>query len=254
MKRIFPPSFYNPLTLAGAAVAFTSFGLVVFLVVLDLLAGEQKPYMGILTYVLFPAVLLGGLALVAIGIWRVHRREKRGLPAEMQLPRIDLNNPHQRAAFFWFSIVTIMLLVFSAFGSYKAYEYTDSDAFCGEMCHKVMHPEYTAYQDSPHARVGCVKCHIGPGAGPFVQSKEHIRSIQCCSTNIRVRSQRRSKTCDLHRKRVNNVTGRATSSARSVRPSRTTFRTNRTRSGRLTCSCVWAEEALSGVRTESIIA
>lgn len=171
MKRIFPPSFYNPLTLTGAAIACISFGLIVFLVVLDLLAGEQKPYMGILTYVFLPTILLGGLGLVAIGIWRVHRREKRGLPAEMQLPRIDLNNPHQRAAFFWFSIITIMLLVFSAFGSYKAYEYTDSDAFCGEMCHKVMHPEYTAYQDSPHARVGCVKCHIGSGAGPFVQSK-----------------------------------------------------------------------------------
>jgi hypothetical protein len=34
-----------------------------------------------------------------------------------------------------------------------------------------MEPEYTAYQYSPHARVGCVKCHIGPGADWFVRSK-----------------------------------------------------------------------------------
>jgi hypothetical protein len=34
-----------------------------------------------------------------------------------------------------------------------------------------MQPEFTAYQNSPHARVNCVECHIGPGAGWFVKSK-----------------------------------------------------------------------------------
>ena len=34
-----------------------------------------------------------------------------------------------------------------------------------------MLPEYTAYQNSPHARVDCVKCHIGPGANWYVKSK-----------------------------------------------------------------------------------
>jgi hypothetical protein len=34
-----------------------------------------------------------------------------------------------------------------------------------------MDPEYTAYQRSPHARVACVECHIGPGAPWFVRSK-----------------------------------------------------------------------------------
>ena len=28
-----------------------------------------------------------------------------------------------------------------------------------------------AYQNSPHSRVECVQCHIGPGAGWFVKSK-----------------------------------------------------------------------------------
>jgi hypothetical protein len=65
----------------------------------------------------------------------------------------------------------VILLVLSAFGSFQAYEHTDSDKFCGQTCHQVMEAEYTAYQYSPHARVGCVKCHIGPGAGWFVRSK-----------------------------------------------------------------------------------
>ena len=82
-----------------------------------------------------------------------------------------MNNARHRRALVIVSVGTILLLLFSAFGSYQAYEKTDSDQFCGETCHKVMEPEYTAYQYSPHARVGCVKCHIGPGADWFVRSK-----------------------------------------------------------------------------------
>jgi hypothetical protein len=171
MKRFFPPAFYNMRTLIGAAIASISFGLVLFLTVLDLFAGEQKPYVGILTFVILPIFILIGLAFVFYGIWREHKREKQGLPHELKLPRFDLNDPRQRNAFFWISMGGLMLLIFSAFGSFKAYEYTDSDQFCGTMCHSVMSPEYTAYQYSPHARVGCAKCHIGPGAGWFVRSK-----------------------------------------------------------------------------------
>jgi hypothetical protein len=34
-----------------------------------------------------------------------------------------------------------------------------------------MEPEYTAYLDSPHARVPCVDCHVGEGASWYVKSK-----------------------------------------------------------------------------------
>jgi hypothetical protein len=34
-----------------------------------------------------------------------------------------------------------------------------------------MQPEYTAFQRSPHVRVGCAGCHIGPGAEWFVKAK-----------------------------------------------------------------------------------
>jgi nitrate/TMAO reductase-like tetraheme cytochrome c subunit len=171
MKRFFPPAFYNLRTLVGAAIASVSFGLVVFLTILDLFEGEQKPYIGILTFIILPMFILFGLVLVFYGIWRENRRAKKGLPHELKLPRFDLNDPRQRNAFFWISLGGLMLLVFSAFGSFKAYEYTDSDRFCGTTCHTVMNPEYTAYEYSPHAHVGCAKCHIGPGAGWFVRSK-----------------------------------------------------------------------------------
>jgi nitrate/TMAO reductase-like tetraheme cytochrome c subunit len=171
MKRIFPSNFYNIRTLIGAAIASVSFGLVLFLTILDLFEGAHKPYIGILTFIILPIFILFGIALIMYGIWREHKLEKQGLPHELKLPRIDLNDPKQRTAFFWFSLCGLMLLLFSAFGSFKAYEYTDSDEFCGTMCHSVMNPEYTAYEYSPHAHVGCAKCHIGPGAGWFVRSK-----------------------------------------------------------------------------------
>ena len=44
--------------------------------------------------------------------------------------------------------------------SYEGYGYTDSNQFCGAVCHTVMEPEYTAYAGSPHSRVKCVACHI----------------------------------------------------------------------------------------------
>jgi nitrate/TMAO reductase-like tetraheme cytochrome c subunit len=171
MKKLFPPSFYNLVTLVGSAIAGVSFGLILFLILLEGLAETPKPYMGIVAFVLLPAFLLLGLGIAIIGIFRARRHALAGHPHGTHLPRIDLNNPHHRAAFVAVSMGAILLLLFSAFGSFKAYEHTDSDQFCGETCHDVMEPEYTAYQFSPHARVGCVKCHIGSGTDWFVRSK-----------------------------------------------------------------------------------
>ena len=171
MRKIFPSSFYNPVTLIGAAVAVVNFGLILFLTLLEALARQQKPYMGIITFIILPGFLIIGLILIAAGIIREHRRERHGKKRHEKFPIIDLNNPKHRSAVTFFSVGTILLLLFSAFGSFKAYEYTDSVQFCGTVCHSVMSPEYTAYQYSPHARVDCVKCHIGPGATWYVRSK-----------------------------------------------------------------------------------
>jgi len=171
MKKIFPSSFYNPVTLIGAAIAVVNFGLILFLTLLEALAREQKPYIGIITFIILPGFLIMGLILIAVGIIREHRRERHGKKRHERFPVVDLNNPKHRSAVTFFSVGTILLLLFSAFGSFKAYEYTDSVQFCGTVCHSVMNPEYTAYQYSPHARVDCVKCHIGPGATWYVRSK-----------------------------------------------------------------------------------
>jgi hypothetical protein len=61
--------------------------------------------------------------------------------------------------------------VIVSLAAYRGVEYMDSVQFCGQVCHTVMKPEFTAYQDGAHSRVACVDCHIGTGASWFAKSK-----------------------------------------------------------------------------------
>ena len=85
--------------------------------------------------------------------------------------RIDLNNKKHWNAVVLFVVITLIFIFLTGIGSYEAFHYTESNEFCGRLCHKVMKPEYVAYQESPHSRVACVECHVGPGADWFVKSK-----------------------------------------------------------------------------------
>jgi len=170
-KRLLPIIFYNPITLAGTLLSLISFTLIAFLTLVELFAETSNPYLGIVTFLLLPTFLILGLLLIAFGAIKENRRLLLMSDKKNTLPIINLNNPKHQIALFVFTVGTFIIIIFSVFGSFKAYEYTDSDQFCGEVCHKVMEPEYTAYKDSPHSRVGCVKCHIGPGADWFVKSK-----------------------------------------------------------------------------------
>ncbi|MGB8772367.1 MAG: NapC/NirT family cytochrome c [Candidatus Korobacteraceae bacterium] len=161
----------NPISLIGLALAGVAFANIVLLVLIDVLASQPSPYIGILAYMVAPAFLVLGLVLVPIGIVIERRRRLRAVGAPFHFARLDLNNPAQRSTVaFVLSFVVIFALV-SSVGSYKAYEFTDSVDFCGELCHRVMHPEFTAYEASPHARVPCVECHVGSGASWYVKSK-----------------------------------------------------------------------------------
>ena len=171
MKKIFPHSLYNPISLVGALLAGLSFSMILFLIILEFMSGEHSPYMGIVAFIILPVFLIIGLLVIAYGWYREHKLSKRIDFKARKFPVLDLNDPKQLRAVLFFSIGTVILLFFSAFGSFKAYEYTESDAFCGTVCHSVMEPEYVAYQNSPHSKVGCVSCHIGSGADWFVKSK-----------------------------------------------------------------------------------
>lgn len=170
-RRRLPDIFYNPLSIGGAALASVALLTIAFLTLVETLQADAPAYIGIISYIVLPVPLLLGLFLIALGAWRERRRLRRGQPASRLAFSIDLGVPRQRAALTLFAGVTATVLLFTAYGSYRAFEWTESVAFCGTTCHSVMEPEHTAYQNSPHARVKCVDCHVGSGAGWYVRSK-----------------------------------------------------------------------------------
>lgn len=166
-----PTLFRNYISLVGGAIVIAAVVSVTLLFLLEITSSAENPYLGILTYIIFPAILMFGVLVAIVGAIRERRRRRRAAPSEiMAYPKLDLNDPHSRRAVFIFLLVTFLFISASAFGSYRAFEYTESVGFCGQTCH-VMKPERTAYQAGAHARVGCVGCHVGPGAGWYVRSK-----------------------------------------------------------------------------------
>ncbi len=168
-----PRVFHNWLSYIGSVIASLAFLVFVFLVVLHTLTGPSRtPYAGLVIFILVPSILVMGLILVPIGMFFEWRRLKRGARRTIpSFPVLDFNDARVRNGSFVFVVGSVLLLFVSAFGSYQAYEYTDSVTFCGMLCHRVMAPEYTTYLYSPHARVHCVDCHVGPGASWYVRSK-----------------------------------------------------------------------------------
>src|SRR4030095_7554718 len=67
--------------------------------------------------------------------------------------------------------ISFIFIFMSAFGSYRAYEYSESVEFCGKTCHSVMKPEYVSFHAPSHARILCVDCHVGSGAQSYVRAK-----------------------------------------------------------------------------------
>ncbi|NIR47996.1 cytochrome C [candidate division KSB1 bacterium] len=171
MKKRLPSLFYNPLSMFGAIVAIVNFLAILIIVLIDTLVVGLAPYAGIIAFIILPAVLFLGLILIPVGMYFERRRRIRQEEAEPRSFYVDLGKPSHRLATMIFISGSIIFLLATAVGSYRAYEFTESVTFCGRICHEVMDPEHTAYQNSPHARVTCVDCHVGAGAGWFVKSK-----------------------------------------------------------------------------------
>jgi NapC/NirT cytochrome c family, N-terminal region/Class III cytochrome C family len=160
----------HPLSLVGAGLVLLSGVSIIFLFLIEAITGRSNPYLGIFTYMVYPALLLLGVLIIPMGVILEHRRRAKSGDA----PRyavIDLNNAKTRGALVFIVVASVFLMGLISTVSYQAYHFTESVAFCGELCHSVMEPEYTAYKESPHARVTCAECHVGSGAGWYVRSK-----------------------------------------------------------------------------------
>ncbi|MBD3334471.1 MAG: cytochrome C [Candidatus Eisenbacteria bacterium] len=172
-ERKLPGAYYNWISIIGSAIAGVALLLIVlFFGISMFLDFAENPYLGIIQYLVLPAIFLVGLVIIPIGAYFTRRRVRRGTrAAEAGWPVVDLNKRSHRNATLTFAVGSVLVVFISATLGYQALHYSESVEFCGLTCHEVMRPEYVAYNNSPHARVPCVDCHIGSGADWFVKSK-----------------------------------------------------------------------------------
>lgn len=165
----------NGITIAGIVLTTLSALLIVTFMVVEISGGfHNNPYIGLFAYVALPAVFVLGLIEIPIGMWLRRKKLLREGATDRELsryPRLDFNDPRLRRIGTIVLGLTIVNAIILGSTSFLAVEKMESVEFCGEACHTVMQPEFTAYQNSPHSRVACVECHIGPGASWFVRSK-----------------------------------------------------------------------------------
>jgi hypothetical protein len=161
----------NWISRVGVVIVTSATVLWLFLLPASLRGEVQHPYIGILAYLILPGVFFFGLFLIPLGIWLHTRSERRAGRYPVTYSPLTLRTPELRQLALFVGITTFINIVIGSQVTYRAITYMDSVSFCGRTCHQVMAPEYAAYQNSPHSRVDCVACHIGPGASWFVQSK-----------------------------------------------------------------------------------
>jgi hypothetical protein len=172
--NILRPIFYlsnNLLSRLGVVLATSSGVTLVLAYLFQLFGMVYNPYAGILVFLLLPALLFAGLLLIPLGIYRDFRKHRRLGTLPVTYPTIDFRDARLKQTALFVAIMTALNVPLFAVVTYRGTIYMDSVQFCGQTCHQVMQPEFTAYQRSPHASVVCIECHIGPGAPWFVRSK-----------------------------------------------------------------------------------
>src|SRR5215217_1514902 len=167
-----PTLFRNYVSFAGALIVTAAVVSILLLFLIELTQTSDNPYLGIVTYIILPAFLAFGLIVVVIGMLIERRRRRRSPSSQIpEYPRFDLNEPGQRRLAIALLALSFIFVCASAFGSYRAYEYTESVEFCGQACHTVMKPEFVAFNATSHAKIRCVDCHVGHGAESYARSK-----------------------------------------------------------------------------------
>jgi NapC/NirT cytochrome c family protein len=160
------------LSLLGVAFVATALMSWLFVLPQQIRGHVDNPYVGIVVFLVLPAVFFAGLALVPIGVYL----RKRQISREIAEEGFDRKNALRRIAWF-FGATTLLNILFGTQFTYRAVKHMETPQFCGATCH-TMNPELAAYQNSSHSRVECVECHVAPGAAGWISSKTNgIRQL-----------------------------------------------------------------------------
>jgi nitrate/TMAO reductase-like tetraheme cytochrome c subunit len=154
----------NWISMFGVALVTTAGFSWLFVLPTQVRGHASNPYVGILVFIAIPAVFIAGLLLIALGVFLARRRIKEGLPVG------EDRRAYLRRVAIFFTVTTAANILIGTQGTYRAVEHMETVQFCGQSCH-VMKPEFKAHQNSPHANIECVDCHVAPGVSGWVQSK-----------------------------------------------------------------------------------
>ncbi len=174
--------------LGRAGVVLVTSSAVMFLLFLagNLTGVITNAYVGLISFMVLPALFVLGLILIPLGWYRTRRETGLSLRelvaqrfGERELEETPLGAPLIRTLLVMTGINVLILAVASVAGLH----FMDQPNFCGTACHTVMNPEWVTYQQSPHARVACVECHVGEGVRAHVDAKLNgLRQIWLAST------------------------------------------------------------------------
>jgi nitrate/TMAO reductase-like tetraheme cytochrome c subunit len=179
LKRLLsflPRLWTNWLTLTGSIITTVAGCTIVLAVAAETVSPSPNPYTSAVAFLAMPMAFLFGLVLIPIGFaWeRIKIRKRGGERIEDPIQaafRTAMQDKVSRRRILFVGFMTLFNLLIVGAAGQRALGFMDSVEFCGTMCHTVMEPEYSAYLRSPHSRVKCVECHIGPGASWAVKAK-----------------------------------------------------------------------------------
>jgi len=165
---------HSKVSLMGAMIVTVICPFLLGSLIYDAIWHIDNTYFSAVIYMVLGPIFITGLVMVFLGLFFFKGKEEVRL-FTLEYLQGYFSDPAKfsrlrKLVFFAVFLTCVNLFIFGLLG-YSGYHYMESVGFCGQFCHTVMDPEFTAYQNSPHSRVPCVECHIGPGAGWFVKSK-----------------------------------------------------------------------------------
>ncbi len=176
LTQFLPRLWVNWITLLGSVITTLSAAAILVFLAVETTAPEHNRYTSTFLVLVLPFLFALGLVIIPIGLWVDRRQAKRRDPAvarnalEAAMDMAMRDRVSRRRILFVALATPVNIMIFAAAG-HRTVSYMETPQFCGTTCHSVMQPEWEAYNRSPHSRVECVQCHIGPGASWAVKAK-----------------------------------------------------------------------------------
>ncbi len=177
----------SKISVIGASLVSILLPVLAISIFFDSLGLIDNPYFGFLLYVVMTPLLTLGIVLLFVGSFFSRGREELGT-FTVEYLKEQFTRPGRYARvrkFLNFTVAITLFLVFVVgIASYSSFQYTSSPSFCGQFCHDVMQPQYTAFKNSPHSTVPCVDCHLGKDADWAERSRfTGVKQLFAVATN-----------------------------------------------------------------------